>query len=382
LAEKTILAPTAGGHERLGGIEALRAYAAGAIVIFHLIHLGGVEPPHALEFMKWFFGFGVPLFFVVSAFSLTYGYEDRLSGRRDVAVFYVRRFFRIAPLYYLMFAFTLPQAGFLPLRGENGLIVASSLVFAFNLFPSAVDGVVPGSWSIGVEMLFYLVLPALLPLVRSIRAAGVFTVVSVVLAIAYALQVHAHPDLPAAMIQHGFLFNLPYFGFGLVAAKVYRRVSPAWGKPALILGALGLLALYGLARAMPEAIAAPAGNAAFQMLWGAPFALVCLGVALAPVGLISNPATRFLGLISYSLYLAHPHLVHMLQSRGVYAAIGGLGGGAGLRFALAAALTFALLVPISWLLFKLVEAPGMRLGRRVCASAILQRRAPGPAAAE
>lgn len=382
MAEKINLAPTSGGHERLGGIEALRAYAAGAIVIFHLIHLGGVEPPHGLDFMTWFFGFGVPLFFVVSAFSLTYGYEDRLSGRRDVAVFYVRRFFRIAPLYYLMLAFTAPQAGFLTLSGENGLILGTSLVFIFNLFPSAVDGVVPGSWSIGVEMLFYAILPALLPLVRSVLAASVFTAASVAIAIAYALQIHAHPELPSAFVQHGFLFNLPYFGFGLVAAKVYRRAPPSWGKPALALGALGLLALWGLARAMPEAIATPGGNAAYQMLWGGPFALVCLGVALAPIGLISNPVTRFLGLISYSLYLAHPHLVHILQVRGVYALIGRLDGGPAVRFPVAAAVTFALLVPLAWLLFKLVEEPGMKLGRRVCATAVLKRPAASPAPAE
>ena len=54
----------------LPGVEALRGYAAFAIVIFHVIHLTQAAVPQSLEFMKWFFGYGVPLFFVVSAFSL------------------------------------------------------------------------------------------------------------------------------------------------------------------------------------------------------------------------------------------------------------------------------------------------------------------------
>jgi peptidoglycan/LPS O-acetylase OafA/YrhL len=61
------------GHRaRLPGIEALRGYAAFAILIFHVIHMTNAAVPQSLEFMKVFLAYGVPLFFVISAFSLAY----------------------------------------------------------------------------------------------------------------------------------------------------------------------------------------------------------------------------------------------------------------------------------------------------------------------
>lgn len=86
------------GRAHLGGVESLRAYAAFAIVIFHVIHLTQASVPKSLEFMKFFFGYGVPLFFVVSAFSLAYGYEGRLFGAGQLKEFYLRRVMHRATL--------------------------------------------------------------------------------------------------------------------------------------------------------------------------------------------------------------------------------------------------------------------------------------------
>ncbi|MDF2901454.1 MAG: Acyltransferase family, partial [Phenylobacterium sp.] len=89
-----MVAATAAPHAyrpHLPGVESARAYATFAIVIFHVIHLTQAPVPHSLEFMKWFFGYGVPLFFGVSAFSLAYGYEGKLSSKAQTAEFYLRR---------------------------------------------------------------------------------------------------------------------------------------------------------------------------------------------------------------------------------------------------------------------------------------------------
>ena len=94
--------------ERLEGLDSLRAYAASAIIVFHMVHIAQVEPPSGLaSVIKNYFGFGVPLFFVVSAFSLTFGYIERLNTRADIGAFYVRRLARIAPLFYFMLVFQL-----------------------------------------------------------------------------------------------------------------------------------------------------------------------------------------------------------------------------------------------------------------------------------
>ena len=67
---------------RFDGIESLRAYAALAIVLFHLVGSGKATLPESLSFISQYFGLGVPLFFVVSGFSLAYGYWGRLSNEQ------------------------------------------------------------------------------------------------------------------------------------------------------------------------------------------------------------------------------------------------------------------------------------------------------------
>src|SRR3546814_12598933 len=89
---------------KLDGLLTVRCVAALMIVLFHLIRMPGLQIPQGLEIIKNHFGIGVPLFYIVSAFSLLIGYRDRLATRDDLRVYFLRRFFRIAPLFYVMMA--------------------------------------------------------------------------------------------------------------------------------------------------------------------------------------------------------------------------------------------------------------------------------------
>lgn len=357
--------PGLASRPHLGGIESLRAYAACAIVIFHVIHLTGTPLPHSLEFMKWYFGFGVPLFFVVSAFSLAYGYEGRLGAPADVWKFYLRRVFRIAPLFYAMVAYNLLTVGDTSSLGDRAGEIAANLAFVFNLFPNLVEGISPASWSIGVEMVFYAIFPLILVAVRGPVSAAIGTVAATVAAVLFALRMDLLGDVPGAFIQHGFLFNLPYFGFGLLAYFTYRHMSPRLGPAALAAAVAGLLVLYGMAIWPTPLMPGRIGNTVYQALWGAPFALLCLAMAHNPPAILSNRVTRFLGKISFSLYLTHPYVISALTGAGAYASINTLPGGSGVRFPVAVLVTLAVLTPLSWGLYRLIEEPGMTLGRRL-----------------
>ena len=96
--------------------------------------------------------------------------------------------------------------------------------------------------------------------------------------------------------------------------------------------------------------------------WGTAFGLLVLSQALAPVRLLVNPATRFLGMISYSLYLSHPLLIYSTKVS-VWAA--SLAPNQYLVVPVVAIVTLSCAIPISWLLYTLVEAPFIRLGRRL-----------------
>ncbi|WP_332771778.1 acyltransferase family protein [Phenylobacterium sp.] len=348
----------------LGGIESLRGYAALSIVVFHVIFLAGFQPPENLAVLSAHLGRGVPLFFVVSAFSLAYGYFGRLDGDAERREFYVRRLFRIAPLYYLAVFFQLavhhPWNWILIHPWETVL----NLFFLFNLAPEKVEGIALASWSIGVEMLFYAVLPVVLFLVRGLRGAAIFAIASFVAAVAQMAVLGGLPGGPPAFVQHGFLFNLPYFAFGLLAYFLWRERSERQWPLALIASLVGMAALVAL---VGPYVFTPIGNGVYQTLWAIPFSLLCLALAWRDAPVISWWGTRFLGRISFSLYLAHPHVIDWLGRFGVYARIKGLEGGPAVTFPAASLATIGVLIPVAWLLFSFVETPGIALGRGLVA---------------
>lgn len=107
---------------------------------------------------------GVQVFFVASAFTLCLSADQRRSEAHPLRNFYIRRYFRIAPLYYLGIVF---YAWMFTVSGEGAPYtpgnVLANVFFVHGLVPAANNNVVPGGWTIGTEMLFYLVFPALFP---------------------------------------------------------------------------------------------------------------------------------------------------------------------------------------------------------------------------
>ncbi|KPU54859.1 acyltransferase family protein [Pseudomonas fluorescens] len=121
--------------------------------------------------------FGVQLFFVVSAFTLCMSFERRSGERNSVSAFYIRRFFRIAPLYYMGIAIYFvvryldSQYSATALFGVGSYTlknIMANVFFVHGFVPDANNTIVPGGWSIGTEMAFYLIFPMLFPVVKKV----------------------------------------------------------------------------------------------------------------------------------------------------------------------------------------------------------------------
>jgi peptidoglycan/LPS O-acetylase OafA/YrhL len=367
---------------RLEGLDSLRAYAASAIIVFHMVHAANAELPPALEFIRNYFGFGVPLFFVVSAFSLTFGYIQRFGTPGDIGAFYIRRLARIAPLFYCMLVFQLLHIFLTSGIKKDMAEVVASLTFTFNFIPRYVDGIVPASWSIGVEMVFYLVFPVTLVFAR--HAIGSICVVGLSLFVASQsyLDFTAAKELNVNFIYHGFLTSVPFFAFGILFYHCFSFLSGAslartprarllWACALLVTGASLVLVLI-LYVPLYLYFWQLGLRVLWDSLWSIPFGLVCVGLALRPVGLLSNPVTRYLGKISFSLYLTHPTIVHYFGKWGVYTAIYGTIASSKLAaFLISFAVTMLVVAAVSSLTYRWIEAPGMQLGKR-----LLKRRRP------
>ena len=156
---------------QLDSIESLRGIAALMILLCHLALIVKLPLPQSLGFVATRFGLGVPLFYTLSGFVLAYGYADRLSDRTAIYSFYIRRLFRIMPLFYLMTALWIVVNWIVWNKTFSASTLLLNLTFLFGLVPGEHESIVWAGWSIGVEMLFYLIFPILSACLPNVRSA-------------------------------------------------------------------------------------------------------------------------------------------------------------------------------------------------------------------
>jgi len=141
-------------------LDALRAFAVGAVLIEHFFP----TTSSIYKFWEWG-GAGVRLFFVISGFLITgilLSYRETaeqqdLKRTKALKMFYIRRFIRIFPIYYLTLAIT-AILGVQYVRETLGW----HLSYTSNIFFSITNdwhGPVAHLWSLSVEEQFYLVWP-------------------------------------------------------------------------------------------------------------------------------------------------------------------------------------------------------------------------------
>jgi peptidoglycan/LPS O-acetylase OafA/YrhL len=184
-------------------LDGLRAIAVLLVILFHCFYLNITHLPqdssedlirHMAPWFNWIWqgDKGVDLFFVLSGFliSMLLLREHQHHGKVDVLRFYRRRAARILPAYILI----LGTAWFAHLPHREW--IWSNLLFINNLQP-ANTYFVPWTWSIAVEVQFYLLFPImLLPIITKLKHPFLFTLaLSGFVMIARQLILFHHPQL-------------------------------------------------------------------------------------------------------------------------------------------------------------------------------------------
>lgn len=158
MAASPALAPPP-GNPRFPLLDAMRAFAALAIVVTHVSGLTGFNTDNVLGAYTARLNFGVTLFFLLSGFLLYRPFvAARLEGRPPIRIrdYVRRRVLRIVPAYWVALTVLALVLG-LPAFWDGPWW--RSYTFTQNLWiDSTTQGIFP-AWTLCIEVMFYLALP-------------------------------------------------------------------------------------------------------------------------------------------------------------------------------------------------------------------------------
>lgn len=311
----------ASGHQRRYDIEGLRAIAVVAVVLDHLFHWprGGFV--------------GVDIFFVISGYLIT-GILLREAigkGRISFRQFYIRRIKRILPAAALVLSVTATAAYVVFYAGRASSIASDALwalLFSAN-WRFAIQGTdymnsgssvspIQHYWSLGVEEQFYILWPWIilgaLYVARRLRANPRATVAILALAVAGSMVISFAFALWETQANHTVAYFSTFSrGWELSAGALLAVLTASFRgfaqplKVALLW--LGLLLLVGSCLIIAPETPFPGPNAVYPVVGACLVILAGTGVQSGvydrAAWILTNRASRYIGKISYSLYLWH-----------------------------------------------------------------------------
>ena len=225
--------------KKLDYIDAIRGLAVLMVLFVHTLTF--LSSTNLNSYFKIFVGqgcMGVQLFYMASAFTLFYSMSQRSEGERFSNFnFYIRRFFRIAPMFYLAIIYYFWQYTNFPVSSIEvanlGTFTMANLVphftFLHGLSPYWINTIVPGGWSIGVEMMFYLIVPAFYFTYKrfGIKFLHIALILATTFSWIFSYAIFLIKGLEMNQYWYGFMYfnifnQLPVFILGMI---LYHNIS-------------------------------------------------------------------------------------------------------------------------------------------------------------
>lgn len=281
--------------QRLYSIQYLRAVAALSVVALHASNRVEAHLPDAAIHTLHLGHAGVDLFFVISGFIMWYIGRETTQTPGD---FFLRRFVRVAPLYWLA---SLSWAGFAVAAGYTWMKVEpvfllQSLLFIPHYsatFPEQVWPVLVPGWTLNYEMFFYALFGLSLALPKALRLLGMGAALGALVTAGLLLA-------PETAIGKTYTSPLLLeFGAGCLVAELWRRFPGGIVRNAVVLAA-GVLAFILLAPHVDET-----DTWGRVLGFGLPAALILMGtIGISPI-LPHWPLLERLGDASFAIYVFH-----------------------------------------------------------------------------
>lgn len=298
--------------KRIASLDYLRGLMALSVMLYHLISVEGVDLGASSVLARMGL-YAVAVFYILSGISLTLAYQHKLASWGSIGRYAIKRVGRILPLLWLATSLVLLRDVLMAHALHQSVAWPSAQVVFLNyslLFGFVKPGayLVTGGWSIGNELVFYLVFPMMMVLYRVWQ--GVCRVLFPVLLVGVCGYSVEHLDAARSLTHQWLSYIEPANQFYLFFAGVVVALFCA---PASVnfarrhMGALlVLLAAFVFYPLEGDRVLLVAGSG--RLVLSLICVLLCLGVyrVRCPVPLWLHVPLNFLGEASYSVYLLHP----------------------------------------------------------------------------
>jgi peptidoglycan/LPS O-acetylase OafA/YrhL len=366
-------------------LDALRGIAILGVIILH-VSIFTVNAETRFIFRAVGEGArGVQLFYIVSALTLFLSLHSShyLGKVSQTLKYFLRRFFRIAPLFYSIlfficfFTFIIPLDFFSYVQ-KDILNFVSTFSFTNSFFPVYINNIIPGQWSIAVEMLFYLLVPIFFLKIKNLSNAKKYFLYSLIFATFVELILPImFPQVLSDDWKFFLFFSLPiqlptfmlgFISFFLIYDKDGEKKS-ANNKTTidtikylfcatLISEILFVLTKFIILKQIDVSLITP-------RIYIESVILVCLVLALANgyLPILKNKLFQFFGKISYGLYLTHFLTLMLISKLPIYIKIAKYINNVYIEYIFLLIITLIAGSIISYITYMFIETPGQKLGK-------------------
>lgn len=350
--------------KKIDYLDAMRGIAVLGVIMVHTNQIGlssgNVFDPIINQGAR-----GVQLFFIASAFTLFLSKDSRKQESLATTSFFIRRFFRIAPMFYLAIFYYLWQDG-LGSRywlGDAPNIttanIISTLTFTNSFNPYWITSIVPGGWSIAIEFLFYACLPLFLfKAIKNLNSAVIFFIISILISFILNDFLSKNQLITSDLLWNGYLYfyfpsQLPVFAIGIICYYLIIKNESLKNINQLSLILLSILSFLQLSK----------GFEFFQshVLFSLTFALLIFALSEKSYKFFVNSFTTFIGKLSFSLYLAHFAVLHWLEHFQMTDFLVIRTVNYGVRFLIVLLLSTI----VAYITYSLIELPWIKIGSKV-----------------
>ena len=274
-------------------VQYLRALAAWLVVFYHLS--ASLHSQFGWDNRFAIGAIGVDIFFVISGYVMAM--IAAAPTRFDPATFFLRRFARVGPLYWLVTAGFCVLCLVAPGAINNSDLSWSRVLFSFLFLPNFVDGTTAPAlvvgWTLNYEFFFYAIVAASIALSgdRTLRVAALMLAACVAVGAMWSGGMIATFYTQPILLE--FVFGILIWNYGGLLTR-QRWFAPLW---CLAVPAIFAVLIWSGVYSDETRFA----------VWGVPAAIVVLGGI--PLFTARLPWLARLGDWSFSTYLLHVYVI-------------------------------------------------------------------------